>query len=362
MKILVIGGGVAGLGIGWRLLQRGEQVTVLERTQPARAASWAAAGMIAPAGEGAEGIEAEFSRESSVLWPDFAKEVEEVSGLAIDYRKNGALMVAPDEATAHMLGERAAADESLELLTAPQALEKEPLMGPVISGAAWAPGDAQVDNRALGQALTHAFVRAGGNLQLNEAAIRFEGDSERITGVRSPFKLYKADVFLIAAGAWSGQFEGLDPKILPPVEPVKGEMISLKAPSGARMPEHVIRGTDVYMVPRGQHLFVGATATKSGFDTSLSREAESRLHSRAAALMPSLAQWQIDGHWAGLRPGSPDGLPILGPTAIANLFVATGQYRNGILFAPAIAALMAQTVLDGKLPQRYAAFDARRFA
>ncbi|HVP83147.1 MAG TPA: glycine oxidase ThiO [Rhizomicrobium sp.] len=362
MKVLIIGAGVAGLGIGWRLLQRGAQVTVLERTQPASAATWAAAGMIAPVGESVHGAETEFGRKSSALWPGFASELEGASGLEIDYRKNGALFIAPDEASAHILGERAIEEESLELLTPPQALEKEPLLTPVISGAAWCADEAQVDNRALGQALTRAFTGAGGNLQLNEPAVRFENDGEKIHGVRSPFKFYEADAYLIAAGAWSGQFEGLHPQILPPVVPVKGEMIALEAPANARIPEHVIRGIEVYLVPRGRRLFVGATVSQSGFDTSVTDKAKRWLQSHATTLLPSLADWQVDEHWAGLRPGSPDELPILGPTKISNLFAATGQYRNGILFAPALAEVMLQTILDGKLPAEYAAFDARRFA
>jgi len=362
MKIIIIGAGAAGLSIGWRLLQRGAQVTVLERTQPARAATWAAAGMIAPVGEGAHGAEAEFGYRSSALWPAFAAELEAASGVSLDYRKNGALLIATDETAAHTLGERAVDESALELLTPPQALEREPMLTPLISGAAWAPDEAQVDNRALGEALTRAFLAAGGNLQLNEPALRFESDGEKIHGLRSPFKFYEADAYLIAAGAWSGQFEGLHPEALPPVVPVKGEMIALAAPENARLPEHVIWGNEVYLVPRRRRLFVGATVSQSGFDTSVTDKAEHWLHGHAITLLPALADWSVNEHWAGLRPGSPDELPILGPTKIANLFAATGQYRNGILFTPAISDVMAQTILDGKLPSDYAAFDARRFA
>jgi glycine oxidase len=362
MKVLIIGAGVAGLGTGWRLAQRGAEVTVLERAQPARAASWAAAGMIAPVGEDARDAEAEFGRKSSALWPGFARELETLSGLDIGYRKSGALLVAADEAAANTLGERAIEQEGLELLNAPQALEKEPMLSPLICGAAWASDEAQVDNRVLGDALTHAFLRAGGNLLRNEAVVRFEADEEKVYGVRSPFKFYDADVYVIAAGAWSGQFAGLPQTAVPPVTPVKGEMLALNAPENARMPEHVIWGNEVYLVPRRRRLFVGATVAQVGFDTSITNNAGEWLRSHAIALMPPLANWEVGEHWAGLRPGSPDNLPILGPTRIPNLFAATGQYRNGILFAPAIADVMAETILNGKLPADCAAFDARRFA
>ncbi len=362
MRVLIIGAGVAGLGIGWRLAQRGAEVTVLERSQPGRAATWAAAGMIAPVGEGVHGAEAEFGRKSSALWPDFAGELETLSGLDIGYRKSGALLVAADETAAHTLGERSLEEEGLELLNTPQAMEKEPMLSPLICGAAWASDEAQVDNRLLGDALAHAFLRSGGNLLRNEAAVRLEADEDKVYGVRSPFKLYQADAYVIAAGAWSGQFEGLPSNALPPVTPVKGEMLALNAPQNARMPEHVIWGNEVYLVPRRRRLFVGATVAQAGFDTSVTDNAGEWLRSHAIGLLPTLANWDVGEHWAGLRPGSPDDLPILGPTRISNLFAATGQYRNGILFAPAIADVVAQTILDGKLPADCAAFDARRFA
>ncbi len=236
------------------------------------------------------------------------------------------------------------------------------MLTPVISGAAWAADEAQVDNRAMGRALAQAFVRAGGELLRNEPAVRFEIAEDKALAVRTPFKFYEADAFVIAAGAWSGQFEDLPENLLPPVTPVKGEMIALAAPENARMPERVIWGNDVYMVPHYRRLFIGATVSQSGFDTSVTDNAEQWLRNRSIALMPALETWVVDEHWAGLRPASPDELPILGPTRIPNLFIATGQYRNGILFTPAIAEVMAQTILYGKLPPEYAAFDARRFA
>jgi glycine oxidase len=191
--------------------------------------------------------------------------------------------------------------------------------------------------------------------------VRFELAGDKVAAVRTPFRFYHADAFVIAAGAWSTQFEGVPQGILPPVEPVKGEMIALAPPAGARLPHHVIWGNEVYLVPRRELLLAGATVTRAGFDTAITEKAAQRLKTRATDLLPALEGWEIDEQWAGLRPGSPDELPILGPTQLGNLFVATGQYRNGILFTPVIAEVMAQTVLEGKLPEACAAFDARRF-
>ena len=136
-------------------------------------------------------------------------------------------------------------------------------------------------------------------------------------------------------------------------------MLALVPPEGAKLPAHVVWGNGVYLVPRAGRLLIGATLEDAGFDTSLTDEAEDWLSSRAIALMPSVRQWKIDEHWAGLRPGSPDGLPLLGPTTVSNLFVASGQYRNGILFAPSIGDLLSRLVLGHQ--EGFEAFDPRRF-
>ncbi|HSM96707.1 MAG TPA: glycine oxidase ThiO [Rhizomicrobium sp.] len=355
MKVVIIGAGVAGLSIGWRLAQAGAEVLVLERAQPARAATWAAAGMIAPTAEAADANpdEAQFARWSAELWPNFAAAVEEHSGRQIGYLRDGALIVARDEAEA----QRLAAQGNRKLLTATEAKAREPLLGGEIAGALWDAEEAQVDSRALGVALTHAFIRAGGRLSTNEAAMRIETEP---LGVHTPFALYPADKIVVAAGAWSGGIE-MDEPALPPVRPVKGEVLALVPPKGTLLPKQVVWGNGVYLVPRDGRLLIGATMEEAGFDTKLTDKAESWLTDRAVGLMPSLASWQIDEHWAGLRPGSPDNLPILGETRIKNLFVASGQFRNGILFAPAIAETVSRLVLGLPAPE-IRAFSPQRFA
>jgi glycine oxidase len=158
---------------------------------------------------------------------------------------------------------------------------------------------------------------------------------------------------LVAAGAWSGLLDGI------PITPVKGEMIALSPPPGTPLPGPVVWGAGVYCVPRHGRLLVGATVQEAGFDTSPTSEGRDRLRGGALRLMPALADWSLSDHWAGLRPKSPDGLPLLGPTVTQGLFVAGGQYRNGILFTPAIAQEMAELLLGrgAVIP----AFDPRRF-
>lgn len=360
MKVIVVGAGVAGLGIGLRLCQAGAQVTVLERFQPARGATWAAAGMLSPLGESDEKKPAEESlgRLAARIWPEFAAEIEERSGSTVDYRKGGKLLVATSAEALAQLSAAARASPGLELLTAAQALTREPMLSPDIFGVLRDAEEAWVDNRALGLALAVAFTRAGGKLQLNETVVRLENDGSRMLGARTPFFVHEADAYVLAAGAWTSRIEGLPAGVLPTIIPVKGEMIAL---TGTILPNHVIWGDDVYLVPRGDRVLVGATVSREGFDTSLTDAAVSFLRERATALMPALAGWDEVEHWAGLRPGSPDDLPVLGPTSIERLYVASGQYRNGILYAPVIADAMSALVLGRNPEIDLAPFDPRRF-
>jgi glycine oxidase len=362
MKVVVIGAGVAGLSIGWRLQQAGVEVTVLERAQAGQGATWAAAGMLAATAElgEAQTPEGELAYRARKSWSDFAREIEDASGTTIGYAQNGALMIAMDAQQAADFASRATADPDLKILSANDARMMEPLLAPNIAGALWASREAQVDNRALGQALARAFVRVGGKLVLNEAVVRIETNEGRAVAALTPAGLYHADAFVLAAGAWSGLIGGLPPDATPPVKPMKGEMLALVPPNGGALPGHVVWGNEVYLVPRGDRLLVGATLEEVGFDTSLTDAAEDWLSARAVSLMPDLRHWKIAEHWAGLRPGSPDGLPLLGPSAVSGLFVASGQYRNGILFAPVVADILSGLVLER--PADFAAFDPRRFA
>jgi glycine oxidase len=342
MKVLIVGAGVAGLGIGWRLVQAGVEVTILERAEAASGATFAAAGMIAATAEmaGAPAPEIALAGQAHRLWPGFAAELEQTSAIPVGYRRNGALLV---EAA-----RPADLPPGTVWLDAAAARARAPMLGPA-RGAVWAPDEALADNRALGRALTVAFVRAGGELRTQcEVTALAPGEAVTRDG------RHKADLVILAAGAWSGL---LAKRV--PVTPVKGEMLMLAAPPGAAVPEPVIWGQGVYLVPRGAHLLVGATVEESGFDTGATPAARDKLRAGAEALMPSLRDWALADQWAGLRPRSPDGLPLLGPLE-EGLLVAAGQYRNGILFAPAIADHMRDLVLGRT--EVIPAFDPRRFA
>ncbi|MBV9571182.1 MAG: glycine oxidase ThiO [Alphaproteobacteria bacterium] len=363
MKVVVIGAGIAGLSIGWRLKQAGADVTVLERAQPGRGATWASAGMIATIAEieTPDSPQALLAQRSVRLWPHFAAEIEEASGIDVGYRVDGTLIVARSEEHARFLRHRAEGSQELEFLGPAEARALEPLLAMDVLGALFDATEAQVDNRMLARALAVAFQRAGGVLKTNEAVVRFETEGGRARAVRTPFAQYPADVFVLAAGAWSGLIEGLTPEVAPPIIPVKGEMIALAAERDS-LPHHMIWGNDIYLVPRGGRLLVGATVSREGFDSRMTQAAAVWLYSRAVALMSALANWQLADHWAGLRPGSPDDLPLIGRSALANLLIASGQFRNGILFAPAIAEAIRDTALDEPPKEDLAAFNPCRFA
>ena len=351
MNIVVIGAGVAGLGIGWRLLQQDCTVTILERFQPGTGASWAAAGMLAVTAELEDAAEPEraLAMRANALWPGFAAELEEASGRAVFLATDGALLLAADAAELEVMAGRATGD--LKLVGADEARALVPLLGPAVGGL-WSPREAHVDNRALAEALAIAVLKAGGTILPNEPGVRIEWRGERAVGVLSPYRRYDADMILVAAGAWSGLLDGI------PITPVKGEVIALQPPPGVALPGPVVWGEGVYCVPRHGRLLVGATVEEAGFDTSLTEKGRDKLRGAAEALMPSLKAWDLADHWAGLRPKSPDSLPLLGQFA-DGLYVASGQYRNGILFTPAIADEMAAAML-GKakvIPD----FDPRRF-
>jgi glycine oxidase len=370
MKVVVIGAGVAGLSAGWRLAEAGVETVVLERAQPGRAASWAAAGMLVALLESGDesAPEAVLARQSAAAWPRFAVDVEEQSGMPIHYRRDGMLLVASGEAEADALRARAAADASLQFADPAHAHLLEPLLPEENFGALRDPAAAQVDNRALAKALAAALRRCGGRLVASEAAVLIETDKDGASAVRTPFARHDADAIVLAAGAWSGELGGVPKAALPPVRPVKGQMIALAPPGDAKLPVHLIQGQDVYLVPRHDRLLVGATVEEVGFDSALTRGAADRLRERAVALLPALSDWRLADHWAGLRPGSPDGRPILGATALPRLFALTGQYRNGILFAPVLADALCGLVLGRSTsapesgPVDLGAFDARRFA
>jgi glycine oxidase len=314
---------------------------------------------------GSEDSHARLARHARKLWNDFAVDLEAASGRNIFFRESGSLLVAMDEGRSTVLSalasELAAKSEKVSWLDRDAARAEEPMLSESTTGALFAPGDAQVDNRALGEALAVAFADAGGQLRECCEVQHIASDEGGVRGVATSQGFIEADRVIVAAGAWSGRIPGVETAIAP-VRPAKGQMAALTPPAGRDMPRHLVWGAEVYLVPREDSLLVGATVEDTGYETSVERDALRGLIANAVKLLPGLREWRVSESWAGLRPRTPDSLPVLGPTGIDGLYLASGQFRNGILFAPAIADAMRRMIFGGGAGPLFEAFDPRRFA
>ena len=367
--IAIIGGGVCGLGIGWRLAQAGRPVTMFDRGQAGWGATWAAAGMLAPQ------VEAEPSEEpllalamtSRDMWAEFAAEVEAASDLKIDYRDEGTFVVARDRDDVERLRDRhdflTGLTLDLEWMSGDEAREREPHLAPGVSAAIFSALDHQVDNRKLAAALREAFIRAGGVLLESTPVKEVLSGGGRVTGVRTGDETLDATTVIIAAGPWSRDIPGLPDALRPPVRPLKGQMLAVQMPWGKPLLNHVVWGPEIYLVPRlDGRLLIGATVEEMGFDASITAGGIMDLLRDTWEILPGVYDLPIVETWVGFRPTSRDDAPILGPTALDGLVMATGHHRNGILLAPVTANAVADYVLSGDLPAAIAPFGLERFA
>ena len=377
--VVFVGGGVIGLACAWRAARRGAGVAVLDRAEPPAGATRVAAGMLAPVGELTFGEPEllEMTLASARLYPELVAELEAESGLAAGYERAGALHVALDRDEAERLRRLHELQRSLgleaEWLTPRRCRALEPGLPPAFHGGVFAPGEAMVDPRALSAALLAALSRAGAEVRTGceVAGAVFEG--ERLAGVRvrpsggegaggapAGEEELRAGAVVLAAGAWSGAAEWLPEPARPPVRPVKGEILELRARGGAEPPaERIVASERVYLVPRPDgRLIVGATVEERGFDTAVSAGGVLELLREAYRLLPDVAELELLGALAGLRPGTPDNLPFVGRGALEGLLLATGHYRNGILLAPLTAEAIAAELAGDPLPPQAAPIAA----
>jgi len=367
--VVIIGAGVIGLGIAWRLAQRGAAVTVFDRGAAGAGASHAAAGMLAACAEAEPGEEAlvTLGRVSQSLWPAFAAELESTTGLAVDLRREGTLVLArtaDDQARLrHQLEFQQRLGLPLRWMTPAEARQREPHLGP-IAGAVFSPEDHQVDNRKLGATLHAAAQSAGAVVRERAAVDEVLVTHDHVTGVRlADGTSVTAAVVVTAAGAWSRAIGGIPAPLRPPVRPVKGQMLALRMDAAAPLLSHVVWAPNVYLVPRRDgRLIVGGTVEEKGFDTALTAGGVLSLIEAAWRVLPAIEELAIDEMWVGHRPGSRDDAPILGPAAIEGLVYATGHYRNGILLTPVTADAIARFVLDNEIDPAIQPFDIGRFA
>jgi glycine oxidase len=358
---------VIGLSIAWRLAQRGARVTLFERDEAGRGASHAAAGMLAATAEVEPGEQLLFAlnRASQALWPQFAAELEQASGQPIDLRREGTLVVALTADDRARLSHHLAFQRSLGLapdwLNPAQVKRREPHLNPTLSGALLSPHDHQVDNRKVVGALRLAAERAGAVLHQHTRVERIAVENGRASGVVAAGAVHRADIVVLAAGAWSRAIEGL--KERPPVRPVKGQMLALRMDARAPLLRHVVWAPGVYLVPRlDGRLLVGATVEEKGFDPHLTAGAQLALLQAAWRVLPGIEELPIDEAWVGFRPGSRDDAPILGRGPVEGLIYATGHYRNGILLTPITAQAIATLIIESRVDPLIAPFAIERFA
>jgi len=348
--VVFVGGGVIGLSCAWRAAQRGARVVVLERGAPGCGATRVAAGMLAPVGELTFGEPEllELTLAAARLYPEFVAELEAASGIATDYEQLGALHVSLDRDEAAQLRRVHDLQRSLELeaewLPPRKCRDLEPGLTPAFHGGVFAAGEGAVDPRALAQALHAAVVAEGGEVHEGTEVVDGIFEGERLAGVRTATGAeLRADTVVLATGAWSGAAEWLPEQARPPVRPVKGQVLELRRQDDEPPAHYILASERVYLVPRPDgRLIVGATVEEMGFDTAVTAGGVHELLREAYRLLPDVAEMELLDAVAGLRPGTPDNLPIVGPGAIEGLVLATGHYRNGILLAP----LAAETVAD----------------
>ncbi len=369
---LVIGGGTIGLVTAWRAAQRGLR-TALVDPAPGGGAAMVAAGMLGSVGEFQYGEHAllDLNLASAARYPQFVAEVEEAGGQEVGYRACGTLMVALDaDDRAHLrdLHERHQRHGlPVEWLTGRECRRLEPMLAPGVRGGMRIDGDHQVDPRRLTAALLRACERAGVVLH-RVLAERLTVDRGRATGAElADGTRLSAGQTVLAAGSRSARLAGVPPEVLPPVRPVKGQVLRLTVPAPcrpflSRVVRAVVRGMDVYLVPRlDGELVIGATSEESGWDTTVTAGGVYELLRDAHELIPGITELPLVESSAGLRPGSPDNGPFLGPTALPGLQLATGHFRNGVLLTPVTGDVMAEALTGGELPPVARAFTPHRF-
>jgi glycine oxidase len=341
--VIVIGAGIIGLSLARELRKRGASVLVVERGEPGREASHAAGGMLANCGDEIPPVLQSLANASAEMYPEFAQELEDESGLHVDLRSQGTLLFTTKEKL---------------LDSAPANLrELEPALA-VEGRSAFLLKERSVCPRALTEAALKAARHRGVDVSSGTAVVSVDVRDGRASGVTTDKTSYRAAKVVNCAGAWAGQ---VAPYAMP-TRPVKGQMVCFAMPSRELL-KHVVRAPEIYLIPRSDgRLLAGATLEDVGFDKRTVPETIQGLRRAALAMVPALKEARVLEDWAGLRPGTPDNLPILGAMPIPGYFVATGHFRDGILLAPATAQVMAQVVAGGSPAWELSPFAAERFA
>jgi glycine oxidase len=363
IDVLVIGGGVIGCTIALRLAKAGVRTALLERGRIGQEASWAAAGMLGPHSEAA-GPDPffELCTVSQQLYPEFAAELFEDSGIDVHYRTDGGLFVVMDEVDAaqsnRWTGWQTGNAARPRPLSSRELRDIEPAISDLAMSGVEIPGDHQVDNRLLMKALSRSMTRSGVVVHESHDAGSLLLENGRVVGAVCAGQRFSSGSVVIAAGCWSSSL--LDPLgIRINVVPAHGQMLAVVGPSL----RHIIHSSDCYIVPRTDgRVLIGATVEYAGFEKRVTAGSIRSLIAGAERLVPSISQAEIAETWSGLRPDTPDHLPLLGPSGIDGLLLATGHFRNGILLAPITAKLISTIFQTGQTPAELSPFTIDRLS
>jgi glycine oxidase len=358
LNVVVIGGGVKGLAVARELRRRGHTVTLLERAQPGRAASWASAGIIGATLRYESDPRYALRQLSAELWPGFAEAVQAESEMDPEYREMGCILLAETEAELGWLQEAAKRADTAAYLD-PKALnELEPALSKKLEGGLLVPGG-NVDNRRLCRALEIAVRRAGVTIETGAEVRALATSGRRVTGVETADRSFNADLVVLAAGAWSGTIRNVEPR--PPVAPQRGQILALDQ-TAVGIHHVLLTPGDPYFVPRTDgRLVVGATREEAGWDASLTAGGIAWLLNRVMQIVPALEQCPIAELWTGFRPLSADGLPLIGRGALDGLYFLTGHGPSGIAPLPGSIALLVALIANEPPPVPPEPYDPLRF-
>src|SRR5882757_8995575 len=360
---VIAGGGVIGGAIALELACAGLRVGIFDRQQPGQEASWASAGILSPAPESPQMIVmVPLGKASLALYPKFVAQVEEISGKSTGFRPKGTLEALFSDDTKAELSTIIALHHGLGLkaepLRAEDARELEPALSEEVEAAVFRPEEASVDNRALTVSILEAAQRRGAEIVSGNGAKAIWHAGDRCAGLILHNEKVEAKWTIIAAGCFSAAIEGIGPYA--PVRPAKGQMVALRG-DDLKM-ERVLWSEKIYLMPRNDgRIVAGATVEYAGFDKRTTAGGIEKILSAAIDLAPGLANARIEETWAGLRPDSPDHLPILGPTDVEGLLMATGHFRSGILLTPITARVVRQWITEQRVSVDWDRFSPMRF-
>jgi len=365
--VVIVGGGIIGGSIAFELARRNLRVAVLDRQELMHEASWAAAGMLSPAPDNPAAIPlVPLGRASLALYPNFVAAVEEASEMRTGYRTGGALEVLCHGDEERELSTLVALHHGLGLACEPlrleEAREMEPALGRDARAAAFLPDEASVNTRLLTGAVLAAAETAGTTLCPGMEVTSLAKAGDRCIGVRTAEdETISAQHVVLAAGCWTSRISEAAPYA--PTRPVRGQMVALR--HAGKPIRRVLRSERGYIVPRDhstpQKLVAGSTLENAGYEKAVTSGGLEQILGAVNELAPSLAGAEIVETWSGLRPGTPDQLPIIGPTDIEGLMIATGHYRNGILLAPVTAKLITEWITEGRTMLNGEDFNPLRF-